>query len=158
MFSMQNIVRMVSELPRFTREGEIPPSRTYLPSGSDQSSNPSYATDSDCNHRNKNIIPILYSDCCHRNKNIIPMGYSDCNHRNKNIIPIKQPRPECYVSGILCRGHRWIMAALRGVVSHFTLRQADIGHQKLHTTSGPANCVHLTPLKLNFILSCCVQL
>ena len=26
----------------------------------------------------------------------------------------KQPRPEGYISGILCRDHQWIMAALRG--------------------------------------------
>ena len=88
---------------------------------------------------------------------------TDSGGRLHNYRVIKQqPRPECYISGILCRGHRWVMAALRGggggVVSHFTLRQADIGHQKHHTTSGPADCVHQTLLKLNFILLCCVQL
>ena len=45
------------------------------------------------------------------------------------------------------------------VVTPFTLRQADIiGHQRLHTTSGPADYVHRMLLKLNFILLCCVQL
>ena len=43
-------------------------------------------------------------------------------------------------------------------VGYITLRQADIGHQKHHTTSGPADYVHQTLLKLNFILLCCVQL
>ena len=41
-----------------------------------------------------------------------------------------------------------------GVVSPFMLRQADTGHQKHHTTFGPADYVHQTLLKLNFILLC----
>ena len=40
---------------------------------------------------------------------------TDSGGRLHNYRVIKQqPRPECYTSGILCRGHRWIMAALRG--------------------------------------------
>ena len=40
---------------------------------------------------------------------------TDSGGRLHNYRVIKQqPRPECYISGILCRGHRWVMAALRG--------------------------------------------
>ena len=42
----------------------------------------------------------------------------------------------------------------KGVVFPFMLRQADTGHQKHHTTFGPADYVHQTLLKLNFILLC----
>ena len=54
-------------------------------------------------------------------------------------------------------GGSWLPS--EGVVSHFTLRLGDRGHQKHHTTSRRANCVHQTLLKLHeFILLCCVQL
>ena len=40
---------------------------------------------------------------------------TDSGGRLHNYRVIKQqPRPEGYISGILCRGHRWVMAALRG--------------------------------------------
>ena len=39
----------------------------------------------------------------------------DSGGRLQNYKVIKQqPRPEGYISDILCRGHQWVMAALRG--------------------------------------------
>ena len=71
----------------------------------------------------------------------------------------QQPRPEGYISGILCRGHRWVMAALRG------------GCLPLHVETGqyraPKTPYHLRTCRLcssdsveteYFILLCCVQL
>ena len=49
------------------------------------------------------IWDIIYTYC------------TDSGGRLHNYRVIKQqPRPEHYVSGILCSGHRWVMAALRG--------------------------------------------
>ena len=56
-----------------------------------------------------------------------PNAYSsDSGGRLHNYRVIKQkPSPESYLRKIIFKGHRWVMAAIRGGSSHYMLRLGD---------------------------------
>ena len=83
-----------------------------------------------------------------------PRAYSlDSGGRLLNYRIVKQlPCPEHYLSNVHCKGHRWVIAALREEDAFlYKWKQAAIDSRKPHTTFRPADFAVLERLKRNSI-------